>query len=219
MNLKTLPVIVVSVWLVVLGCVGSVWAVPVYYTFETTSIYDVSGDVTSASPYIGLEYVFMADLGREGISVNYQGQASDLSDSTVVGTLYTASMRYFYTELITPQFISFDSGLEFLDRNYGFFQDLVRTDSSTESVIALADGNQFGQAKVTQQIYNGVATFDIGSTWILTDMDYYDNRFRAYATLTAVSETAPVPEPTTILLFSTGLAGLIGGKLRNMRKR
>ena len=32
-----------------------------------------------------------------------------------------------------------------------------------------------------------------------------------------ISETAPVPEPATMLLFGTGIAGLVGGRLRKKK--
>lgn len=66
-------------------------------------------------------------------------------------------------------------------------------------------------------------TFSISFVWLGDSSGPGSQFFEVYDGLTwsviesghTTSNTAPVPEPTTMLLFSTGIAGFVGSRIRN----
>lgn len=81
-----------------------------------------------------------------------------------------------------------------------------RLEKNATNLIVFIDGNLIADY---QDSTFANANFKFGLSFGEDSQGYFDN---------VVINTAPIPEPATILLFGTGLAGLIGTRLRKKKK-
>lgn len=167
--------VLLSLFLVVLGAVGTASAIPYTDSYNAGHKY-MSGSL------LGL-------LNGANSEVTWTFDITDSGFNPVTQDVTSASVALHLQD---------DSGLDFLEfahLNVGtnnFYWEVNTGDSvfGINSLISLSDT---GTVVATLRALLG---------------DFYFNSADLYAEGTAPSATAPVPEPTVLLLFGTGLVGL-----------
>ncbi len=90
--------------------------------------------------------------------------------------------------------------------------------------VEIGNANLAGWASVSNYIDNGsapwrtIAGISSDADWIWGSALKPGSNYGEYQLFRTKAETAPVPEPSTMLLFGTGLAGLIGARFRKKKK-
>lgn len=107
---------------------------------------------------------------------------NDLTDS--VGSIITGLIRWDFTESVQ---LAFDGA------NWGSLGEVGKGQYVT--ILNVDWLNDNGELDVTITVSNDLGT---ATAWL------------DHSRLYGIAETVPVPEPTSILLFTTGMAGLVG---------
>ena len=197
-----LSVLVVSVWLLVLGCVGSVGAT--ILTFDDTS-YQGTDTVTSMEVgYGGLNWsTYFGVYYGPGLNIGY-------NEGTVSGN-YAAFNPWGYDVSVSIDSGTFDwNGAWFNAPHFNTYNTLYITGSVNGANLYSANFElPYASPVWFNANWTGIDTVSFTTSYGMRRFTMDDFTFNG---------STPVPEPTTLLLFSTGLAGLIGGRLRGKRK-
>ena len=172
----------------------------------------------------------MVDFDAQGTS-RYLDYTSPRYDQTITTATRLYKSDYFYTDLVYGKYV-YDENFEInfqpndvVERNYGVFLSQDNIDPLYEDYyqVSFHGGSSYEYFALYQINITGIADFNIGigSEWTIQE-GYGPNGLLHQAVfdvvLTDISVSNPVPEPTTMLLFSTGLAGLAGYRLRRKKK-
>jgi hypothetical protein len=119
----------------------------------------------------------------------------------------------FNSNAFPPEAINFDIDID------SFSLDFAGS-TGTISLTAYNDGTYVDTVSLSSSTYNSWSTISLALTtsfdMVVFSVANTDNTF-VIDNLT-YHESSPVPEPTTMLLFGTGLAGLAGNRTRRRKK-
>jgi hypothetical protein len=175
-----------------------------YYTFEgtVTVINDGAGIINDAGLDIGsdVKYVFLVDFDLPGYYTRNNGEIKEVG--------------VYYADYISGSMLSEKDGgykntqYDIKEFNLGYYNWLSLTTGSSNSIVGL-------------YLYNE-NHLSLGSTGRVSNTAWdsagnYSQLDAGDLVLTQISP-APVPEPSSILLLSTGLANLAGFCLKRKNK-
>ncbi|MCG7901703.1 MAG: hypothetical protein JAY60_04695 [Candidatus Thiodiazotropha weberae] len=190
------------------------------YTFTgeiiANNFSDNTGAISDSGLAIGstISYSFLVDTTRQGIRTTNNGTITTYDDSTTANH----TIDYFYVDLIS-------GGLGEVDGGYyngpGYVDEYNRGLDITSSTNPSDDWVSFlgGSANNLVQIYSGGMSFVdwiIGTSPISALESTYDSTGASsvFSSLLTLESVAPVPIPPALLLFGSGLLGLLGFSYR-----
>jgi len=236
--MKKILLSIVGTGLLMIGGVGIARAVPMYYTFEGTTrqIVDSAGYVQEAGITHGgpVSYTFLIDFERQGESTFMDGSVQVHDDVGPLINGYEGNWNRIYVEYISGDAFSVkytDKPYQDKDQkqhNFGDIQDWGDTGGVYYDSVTVNAGwlNErlfmHYMPDISSWDLNLTEAFTIGALWeIDNQIDILSgdcSLVRSDITLVEISDVAPIPEPSTLFLFSIGIAGLIGVKFR-MKKQ
>lgn len=177
---------------------------------------DDTGAISDAGLAIGstISYSFLVDTTSQGSWRANDGTVTTYSDSTTA----TQTIDYFHVDLVS-------GGLGEVDGGYfngpGFVDEYNRGLDITSSTNPSDDWVSFlgGSANNLVQIYSGGMSFVdwiIGTSPISALESTYDSTGASsvFSSILTLESIAPVPIPPALLLFGSGLLGLLGFSFR-----
>jgi len=182
--------------LLTLGIVGT----------SNATIIDFEGMSYSNQNTITIGDVTFADSSGSGLNVRDWGHQSDGVGLAVYGddsSRLELSFDNYYN------YLSFDFGNDnpgFGDPDGQMHLDLYNDGSLVSSFSLTANWDD-----IMNQSLSGTGTFNYAEI-------YYDTNLIEVIDNIEYLNTAPVPEPATMLLFATGIAGLVGNRIRRKKK-
>lgn len=187
--------------------------VPVSYTFDKTTdvgTYNYS-DWTGSQLTDGHYGItpWSADLGN-GYAYEWVGWVRDtpvnidfdLGAILEINQINIGTVQDWPNDVVLPSVNLYSSND---GTNWSLFEHYFVPESNSNNNIYRT--YEFTGLSVTAQYFRVSLYHSYDGPWTFTDeIDFYQD------------SAAPVPEPTTMLLFGTGLAGLVGTKLRKKKK-
>ncbi len=158
-----------------------------------------------------------------GVMMGVSGVANA---ATLIGDTITATGYD-----ISPANVTIGDGVEFLGiSNYLNFDFGASTLTISDTVLGGWSGfgnfvfSEFDETLTGVTIASNsgfygsiVDSFSFDAHSITLDMSDSGRSWESVLVFNIATETAPVPEPATMLLFGTGLAGLVGAQLRRKK--
>ncbi len=185
-----------------------------YYTNTNIS------DTYSGTGFVGIypdKFVHLFGIEQTA----YSRTALQVDVSALAG--FTINNAYLTFDLLNGSHDTQNVTFSSFDANgiLGHFWNITAIDTQTSAIKGLSSNS----VDVTNLLTNRLAT---GDNWFglhLQGTDAYQwsytsniyNPDSAHMRLVVDYGTAPVPEPTTMLLFGTGLVGLLGNKIRKKK--
>jgi len=101
--------------------------------------------------------------------------------------------------------------------------DLTLNVASDNGFVLFVNGKEVVKSKAEGWTYNWEYNFNVSSSYFNTGTNVIsvfaeDHGGLTYFDMELTADVAPVPEPATMLLFGTGLVGLVGSRLRKKKK-
>jgi hypothetical protein len=215
------------------GFLSNSYAVPQYYTFEgaVDYIYDESGIIAAQGYLIDspINYTVLIDFDADGYVLQSDGSMDRFADGygrDLFGDGYISDdnyLDYFYAEFISGTILTSNNVPAVAALNF----------YGVEEEYGQAMKDQFGGTVDTDlNFFTDYDTLGIGGAlfieeWVvgasLRGWQYaYDGDLSSVLEsnliLTDISDVAPVPEPSTIVLMGLGLVGLAGFGRKKFKK-
>lgn len=222
--------------LAVFFCVSGAYAIPITYYGDTQGGADGTASLptvaradfmsnlqVSGNPDYGLEDFSALESGQ----LSFVGTTTPLTASISAGVLYNSAWNNWANDIMT---ISFDSeisafGVDFRDLGDNHNgMDVILSNAGTVVGNYSLNVHQSDRQSNLPSFWGILSDYNFDTvTMNLTSWDWYDIDNVVAGTITSLpganngGGAAPVPEPATMLLFGTGLAGLIGAKSRKKK--
>jgi hypothetical protein len=175
----------------------------------------------------GFFLLFVANEGRTTIITNSSNEIIQVTGIVVSGNTYDVIFDDWQNINKNEQIALWSTNTKYLAAVNALVAEL---NTSNSYVVSASDGSpRNNQIFMVQEWtesggYKGTELSRTGSggnfleDWHVQHTNYYSaDRPSTSFTLVSSGTSSPVPEPTTMLLFGTGIAGLIGNRVRRKK--
>ncbi len=200
------------------------YAVPQYYTFEGTvrSIADGGATIAEVQGFsVGssIDYTVLIDFDADGYILQPDGSRDIMEDGYGPEPYTDNYLDYFYAEFIsgtvlTNNSVPSDALITYYGVEEEYGQGTPGTVDTDLALLTMYDRLSIGAGLFIEEWIVGASFEGLQYIWnnessILMQSDLI---------LTNISDVAPVPEPSTIVLMGLGLVGLAGYGRKRMNR-